>query len=244
MPTSTPRSEIDVVAALIPGVERVRFGILLLALCSAFGIGVVVGQVSAHPEATATPSAAAGRAERDDVVEKPDGSAQPVQNPTLTRPSADLQKLEAEVRRLRTLIPKQASEAETEGVAAAFPLGRGASSDEQALRNALRRSFAARGLAADVTTVDCAEFPCIAHGQASGAVEDEALDLVFNDARDAVGGEQYRWVDRIVNHDVPSKTWSAFHLAFYPVDLPDAEKQNLKTRLNFRTVSYNESFRE
>ncbi|MDP2342135.1 MAG: hypothetical protein Q8O67_14350 [Deltaproteobacteria bacterium] len=229
-----------------------------LAFFAVFVIGALIGRVTSPSELKAAiapkPSSLSSSASRE--APEPDPRA-PIDEALdrravrteRVRPVVDVGaaplvtaerviELEREVTRLRSLVDEhKAIDVEVGGTAVAFPEGRTAKGDEQALHEALRKALAAHGLVGDVKALDCSEFPCIAHGRVNG-VDDVAMQAVIDDAKRAVGGAPYASVSKFVDAKDPAKAFSSFSLALFPEDLPAPEQENLNKRLRNRKNAY------
>ncbi len=105
---------------------------------------------------------------------------------------------------------------------------------EQAIRDALNRSFKELGFAAEVTAMDCTEYPCIAYGEGFGTREDSerldkaaALSEYANDAHSVWG-----WTGK----GEEGKATKEFAVAVYPKDDRKARGDELRKRLDYRVV--------
>ena len=226
-----------------------------LSLFAVFVIGLLIGRVTAPSELKELQSSsslspalvdqqeAGGEQEREELsrlralerrLQQTDVDA-----PAPVVTAERVIELQREVTRLRSLVrEQQAAETETAGVVIPFPEGRAAQSDEQALHQALRKAFAAHGLDGEVSALDCSEFPCIAHGKIKGDVDHDALEPVFKDTRQAIGGAPYVSHSKFVDDKDPTKTFSSFSLALYPEGLPAPEQDNMNKRLRHRKNAF------
>lgn len=100
---------------------------------------------------------------------------------------------------------------------------------EQSLRDSLTNAFAELGVKAQVTSIDCTEYPCIAYGDGFGSREDSDK-LAKTPAMAAYAGDAHRtwgW-----NYMKDGTNTGAFGIVLGPQD--DQPNSDLQKRVEYR----------
>lgn len=154
-----------------------------------------------------------------------------------------LRELEAEVARLKgTVAAVEGQRREIEGTPIAFPEGHSPEGDERAFHESLQKALAVRGFEGEVQSLDCSEFPCIAHGVIKKDIDDLTMRAIANDAKATLGwGAPYLSLSRFIDDKNPANSASGFAVAIYPDDLPYEEQQNMNKRLRDRKNAFTDA---
>lgn len=158
----------------------------------------------------------------------------------LTDTRAELERVE------RALAAEQAMRIESEGAPMPFPTGLPERFGEEALRTRMQTAFEQSGVAGEVVSIDCGEFPCVVYAELEGDQEKGHERLLESDAMAPYADDGKNvsvWGTRTRDADGEARHRNFVGMALMPKGVVEGEERRaLDKRLQFRNQQAAEAF--